>query len=369
MSLPLNLKAVEDYVRQIHKGRLRDGQVDEGMWREYYGKLKEGVAAGSKSGMLLSYGPDWEFNRQVHSNLASFSAFKNHSNTQELITQLINSDGTLKSYSKWRRDIAPTLTTYNDDWLQAEYQTALASSRMAEKWRNFQRRKATYPYLRYVTQNDGRVRDEHRPLHGVTRLVDDPFWNTYFPPNGWRCRCDVVQTSGPPTHLPDTDQVTVPETFKHNTGKDPDFYPNHPYKEHVSDSDRVFIENQAEIFHGRQLRQEARAWLADQGSIEIKLPGLATPAGLTMSKLKKLLGQPHSNSVLRNALIPVLSDMVRDGEVKLLRRALSTPGKHHEVAMWYYYVVGDMKDRIFLNVALYKNDFGARIYTITDTLK
>ena len=30
-------------------------------------------------------------------------------------------------------------------------------------------------------------------LHGVTLPPDDPFWNEYYPPLGWNCRCTVVQ--------------------------------------------------------------------------------------------------------------------------------------------------------------------------------
>ncbi len=39
------------------------------------------------------------------------------------------------------------------------------------------------------------MRDEHVMLNGVVKPVDDPFWGIYYPPNGWRCSCDVVQTA------------------------------------------------------------------------------------------------------------------------------------------------------------------------------
>lgn len=45
---------------------------------------------------------------------------------------------------------------------------------------------------RYVTVGDDRVREEHAALDGTTLPKDDPFWDTYWPPNGWNCRCQAV---------------------------------------------------------------------------------------------------------------------------------------------------------------------------------
>jgi hypothetical protein len=39
------------------------------------------------------------------------------------------------------------------------------------------------------------VREAHRHWDNVTLPVDDAFWKTHYPPNGWRCRCRVVAVS------------------------------------------------------------------------------------------------------------------------------------------------------------------------------
>ncbi len=41
----------------------------------------------------------------------------------------------------------------------------------------------------YRTMRDGRVRNSHAVLNGVALPKGDAFWDTHFPPNGWRCRC------------------------------------------------------------------------------------------------------------------------------------------------------------------------------------
>lgn len=45
---------------------------------------------------------------------------------------------------------------------------------------------------KYVTTGDERVRPEHAVLDGVTLPKDDPFWQRFYPPNGWSCRCAAI---------------------------------------------------------------------------------------------------------------------------------------------------------------------------------
>lgn len=44
----------------------------------------------------------------------------------------------------------------------------------------------------YSTVGDDRVRDEHAILEGTTLPKDDPFWQRFYPPNGWNCRCSAI---------------------------------------------------------------------------------------------------------------------------------------------------------------------------------
>ena len=57
---------------------------------------------------------------------------------------------------------------------------------MAARWQDIEAKKDRY-HLQYRTAGDDRVREEHAALHGITLPPDDPFWVSYFPPNGWRC--------------------------------------------------------------------------------------------------------------------------------------------------------------------------------------
>lgn len=51
------------------------------------------------------------------------------------------------------------------------------------------------PFWQYRTAADGNVREEHAQMHGKVYRADDPIWDVWYPPNGFRCRCSVVSLS------------------------------------------------------------------------------------------------------------------------------------------------------------------------------
>ncbi|MGQ1889142.1 phage head morphogenesis protein [Thermophagus sp. OGC60D27] len=105
---------------------------------------------------------------------------------------------------------------YNKNWLRTEYDQALSSAEMAKKWNGFIADKDLYPNLEYVAVMDSQTRNSHAALNGTIRPIDDPFWDSHYPPNGWGCRCDVVQTDKPANKAPD---LTPDKGFNNNPGK------------------------------------------------------------------------------------------------------------------------------------------------------
>ncbi len=61
------------------------------------------------------------------------------------------------------------------------------------RWERIERLREAMPWLRYVAVQDARTRPDHLAWHGTILPVDHPFWQTHYPPNGWKCRCIVQQ--------------------------------------------------------------------------------------------------------------------------------------------------------------------------------
>ena len=121
-----------------------------------------------------------------------FSGFKTFHELGEAFPSLMDEKGHKKPFNQFLNDVQKIDQTYNKRYLQAEYNFASASSDMAGRWEQFVKDEDEY-YLQYRTANDGAVRPEHAALHDVTLPASDSFWDSYYPPNGWNCRCTVIQ--------------------------------------------------------------------------------------------------------------------------------------------------------------------------------
>lgn len=75
------------------------------------------------------------------------------------------------------------------------FNTNMRTAHMAGKWAQIQRVKKLRPYLQYKIVKDGRTRDEHKEWSDWVLHVDDVWWDTHYPPNGWGCRCSVRSLS------------------------------------------------------------------------------------------------------------------------------------------------------------------------------
>lgn len=236
--------------------------------------------------------PDHEALTRLTHNVFSFSAAKNYQQLRTITESLRDENGMLRTFTDFREQVAIINKKFNGTWLQTEYDTCIATATQSARWQEFKSQKDIFPYLRYQTAGDDSVRNEHRLLDGITKRVDDPFWRTYYPPNGWNCRCEVIQ-------VPDDDVQETPENvyslplidplFKTNCGETGLIFPKgHAYYDGIPS---------AEI-------RKAIAYLPpDNGYLDFYIPGGQRDV-LVRQHIMHGTGELHGN-------LEVLTDLIR----------------------------------------------------------
>lgn len=121
--------------------------------------------------------------------------------------------------------------------LKTIYRTNLQSSYMAGRWKMQEENKEERPILEYVAIDDDVTTPVCQALNGVRRPVDDPFWNTNYPPQHFNCRSRVraltkeeaEDRGGVTRKIPDMEdpktgkmvKARPSEGFNNNPGKTP----------------------------------------------------------------------------------------------------------------------------------------------------
>lgn len=178
----------------MHDGKLKPSDLNGDLLTTILGDLKGSMKTGYGDN-FIDYTANAKSKLQLKQNLYRFSGAK----TFQELAKINYFLGNNKSFPDFKKEALKVNQEYNVQYLENEFVTANRSGAMAEKWQKINDQKVLYPNLKYKTVKDNRVREEHRQLHDVIKPIDDAFWDKWYPPNGWRCRCYVTQTDEPAT--------------------------------------------------------------------------------------------------------------------------------------------------------------------------
>ena len=304
--IPFKHEVFEEAVKWLHK----EGRYSADMLSDLHARrlIEETYnALNSAIGTSITQETPEEMTYALRNNAFIFSGFKTHRTLSEVGLELTDEAGNLKPYAKVLEDVHHIDQKYNEAYLYAEYNHAVHTTQMAVKWQDFVCDGDEYN-LQYRTAGDERVREAHRALDGVTLPPSDKFWDKYLPPNGWNCRCTVVQVLREDFPLSDSEEAIrrgdesthsiKQQIFRFNAGKELKLFPDkHPYYKVSAEIVREI--EQLAVVNGREMATESMPTQVDKALFDNLTTGKLHQAN---KPRKRLLNHCHYTDEIEAAI-------------------------------------------------------------------
>lgn len=257
----LSVKPMADWFKNLHdlyqkivSSKNDNTPFDDDLQLATSQSLAKAIDSATKQDILnIDYNtPNYNFYSSIRSNIFAFAGSKNYRTLSEINNKLTE-NGKIVPFTTFKKRIKEVQNIdqkYNKQYLQAEYQYAKQASLMASKFNEYLDQQDLFPSLEYATAGDDRVRKTHDRLDGIIRPINDKFWDKYYPPNGWRCRCTVYQSDEPNKGY--DPKLNLGNNFENNVAKNGNiFSEKHPY----------FHKNEK---HKKQIQEKVNLWAQDQ---------------------------------------------------------------------------------------------------------
>jgi SPP1 gp7 family putative phage head morphogenesis protein len=230
---------IDDVITGVYAGKYTLANLPERLYRELGERLTQGIYDGLATGKALTTIADPGYINTLRNNVFTFSGAKTWQEINLMSSFLLDESGNPRSFKQYKDFARQTFDTFNVNYLRTEINHAKGSAQMADKWKQFDEEADLFPFLRYVTAGDERVRGSHKALNGVIKPVNSPFWEENAPLNGWNCRCDLKQVEEA-VETPDAEikkridketdgkGLQTPDYMKNNPGR-VIFGKEHPY--------------------------------------------------------------------------------------------------------------------------------------------
>jgi len=125
--------------------------------------VKEGLTSGIKHEIPQA------LTEALNKNVFVFSGLKAYHELKQASTMLIDENGGIVSYEKFKLEMLKLNDTYNLNYLNTEYNFATQTAQMAAKWNDIEQDGDEY-WLQFRTSADEKVRASHAEL----RNMDNP---------------------------------------------------------------------------------------------------------------------------------------------------------------------------------------------------
>jgi hypothetical protein len=274
--------------------------IEENLFNETWKAMNEATDKGF--GIRQPVDPDYDFYQELKHNNAVFSAFKVHRAQNDMAAQLLDSEGKLKPFEQWSKEVQPIATHQMEHWLKTEYDTAVIRAHQAADWRQFEREKDILPNLKWLPSTSIHPGADHKIFWGTVLPVDHPFWKSHRPGDRWNCKCPLTSTDEPCTPMdgiPEGGDDDKPaDGLKGNPGQTGELFDkSHPYVEHAYDGAEEAVNKFLETSIGTNVPaglnvHEQRKWIENVHRTEEKLK-LEQGKLMTFEEANGMKGNPH----------------------------------------------------------------------------
>lgn len=232
---------IERLIKGVYDGEITEHNLPDDLYYAIANYLKKGLYKGFGGDLtdFESGTKDLELLEELRENVYMFSAAKTYQQVLDMREALVDENDNIRPWSEFKEMASDIFDQYNENWLSAEYDTAIGQAQNAAKWNDIEKNKEVLPLLKYSAVEDDLECEICIPLNDLVAPVDDPIWDIVYPENHFRCRCLVLQLEEDEATLtPEDDKNDIVnsvsdkmnEAFKMNAGKDKIIYSEkHPY--------------------------------------------------------------------------------------------------------------------------------------------
>lgn len=265
--------------------------------------------------------PDYDFLEALKHNTDVLAAYKTHRQQNDLAALMMDENGKLKPFNRFRADVEEIIGRYNRNWMATEYNTAVVRARHAASWRDFRRDADLYPNLKWLETTSPHP-DTKVHIHYWDRIwaLNDPFWKKHYPGDRWNCKCGLANTDEPVTDNSDLTDISIEDQpdagIDNNSGVSGQIFTDtHPYiTEAYEGAGRAVKKLLGEIKEIRERRKDIAKEAEPLTKELIANTGLKQDIIVTKKTIKEWLNQPHKYYAEKNEMLLDIKSVIRDAE-------------------------------------------------------
>ncbi len=304
----------------------------------------------------------FDLQQQLEANVSKFAAYKAYHATQQIQSQKADRNGEERSDEDYKKNAKAVFDAFNR-YQVAEYNTAVARSRTAKQWIDFNADPISnelYPNLKWIPSRSTEPREEHREFWGLVLPKNHPFWQTNQPGNLWNCKCDWEE-SDEPSHSGEVPTGRAAKGLEGNPGETGEIF---------TDKAAYFQAAKPEIekLAYKTARNEALKTAVQKlktKKINKQTAGGDISIGFNRKGLEHLQHDYFSDRWIRDVALEKMDGILKSAEYA----GEATPIKENPmVEKFYYYKIALQGKEWYLNIRKLKNG-ESYLYSITDKIK